>query len=80
MFGKEQDDVLVSHEEDGVLSSPLVTAELVKQHPPVINNVKSAGLDGLLPRALHQLAESSALLLCISVHPGIPGRMRNGMA
>lgn len=70
--------MLVSHEEDGVLSSPLVTTELVKQHPPVINNVKSAGLDGLLPRALHQLAESSALLLCISMHPRTGGRMRNG--
>lgn len=49
--------MLVSHEEDEVLSSPLVTKEVVKQHLLAINNFKSAGLDNLLPRALQQLAE-----------------------
>lgn len=58
--------MLVSHEEDEVLSSPLVTKEVVKQHLLAINNFKSAGLDSLLPRALQQLAEKlSALLMLI---------------
>lgn len=56
-FEKKQDEMPVSHEEDEVLSSPLVTKEVVKQHLLAINNFKSAGLDNLLPRALKQLAE-----------------------
>lgn len=57
--------MLVSHEEDKVLSSPLVTKEVVKQHLPAINNFESASLDNLLPRALQQLAEELPGLLML---------------
>lgn len=57
--------MLVSHEEDEVLSTPLVTKEVVKQHPPAINNFESAGLDNLLPGALQQLAEKLFGLLML---------------
>lgn len=57
--------MLVSHEEDEALSSPLVTKEVVKHHLPVINNFESAGLDNLLPRALQQLAEELSSLLML---------------
>lgn len=64
-FGKKQDKALGSREEDEVLSSPLVTKEVVKQHLLAINNFKSAGLDNLLPRAFQQLAEKLAGLLML---------------
>lgn len=55
--GKKPADVLVSHEEEEVLSNPLITKEDVQQHPEGTNLLKLAGSDNLRPSVLEELAE-----------------------
>lgn len=56
VLGENEDDVLVSYENE-VLSSSLVTKEDVKYNLLGINIFKLAGLDNLHPVVLKELAE-----------------------
>lgn len=67
-FGKKQDDVLISHEDEDILSSPLVTEEDGRRHLLGINICRSAGPDNLPPRVLKELGEEISVPLFLIIN------------